>query len=114
MQHREQRGYVFRRGAWWYLRFRETINRGGELVVRQPAVKLVSYGPHYKTKASVKELAAEKLKEINEHNRAPETVVTLGDFAEQIYFPYVTQHKRPSTQKSYCDIWTVHCKARMA
>jgi len=52
--------------------FRQTINQGGELITKQPALKLVPVGPHYKTKASVRELAQEHLEAINRQNRSPD------------------------------------------
>jgi integrase len=110
--HREQQGYVYRRSGWWILRYRQTVNRGGKLETTQPAIKLVPYGPHYKTKRSVEDLAAEKLEEINQQNRQPQMVVTVADFVDNVYLPHVTAHKRPSTQKCYRDIWEDHCKVR--
>jgi hypothetical protein len=37
-------------------------------------------------------------------------IVTVGDFVERIYLPWIDQHKRPSTAKSYRDIWEDHLK----
>ena len=39
-----------------------------------------------------------------------ERIVTIGDFVEQVYLKSVEQHKRPSTSKSYRDIWKDHLK----
>jgi integrase len=37
-----------------------------------------------------------------------ERVLTIGEFAEKVYLPSVEKHKRPSTAKSYRDIWEDH------
>src|SRR5947207_2550495 len=111
---REQGGYVYRRHGWWILRYRQTVNQGGELITKQPAVRLVPVGPHYKTKASVEDLVNEKLREINRQNREPESVVSIADFVERFFLPYVAAQKRPSTAKGYRDVWEDHLRARMA
>jgi len=43
-----------------------------------------------------------------------ERIVTIGDFAERVYLPWIVQHKRPSTAKTYRDIWEDHLKPRCA
>jgi len=111
---REQGGYVYKRHGWWILRYRQTVNQGGELITKQPAVRLVPVGPHYKTKASVEDLVNEKLREINRQNREPESVVSIADFVERFFLPYVAAQKRPSTAKGYRDVWEDHLRARMA
>lgn len=35
-------------------------------------------------------------------------IVTIRDFVEQVYLPWIVQHKRPSTAKGYRDIWEDH------
>jgi integrase len=37
-------------------------------------------------------------------------IVTISDFVERIYLPWVGLHKRPSTVKGYRDIWEGHLK----
>ena len=39
-----------------------------------------------------------------------ERIVTVGDFVERVYLPWVEEHKRPSTAKGYRDIWEDHLK----
>jgi integrase len=39
-----------------------------------------------------------------------ERIVTVADFVERVYLPWVQQHKRPSTAKGYRDIWEDHLK----
>jgi integrase len=77
-------------------------------------VRLVPVGPHYKTKASVEELASEHLEEINHQKCTPETVVSIADFVERVYLPYAESHKRPSTAKGYHDVWEDHLRVRIA
>jgi integrase len=39
-----------------------------------------------------------------------ERIVTIGDFVERVYLPWIEQHKRPSTAKGYRDIWEDHLR----
>jgi integrase len=39
-----------------------------------------------------------------------ERIVTIGDFAEKVYLPWIDPHKRPSTARGYRDIWQEHLK----
>ena len=39
-----------------------------------------------------------------------ERIVTIGDFVERVYLPWIGEHKRPSTAKGYRDIWEDHLK----
>ena len=43
-------------------------------------------------------------------NIPPERTLVVPDFVERIYLPWVEEHKRPSTLKSYQDIWKAHLK----
>jgi integrase len=49
---------------------------------------------------------------VNNGNVAPERIVTVYDFVERVYLPWIEAHKRPSTLKGYTDIWQDHVKAR--
>jgi len=113
MQRKQKRGYVYRRGGWWILRFRQTYTQGGLLLTKHRAEKLVPVGEHYKTKRSVETLVEERLKGINHQNRNPETVVTITDFMERIYLPYVDTQKRPSTSGTYRYMWKDHLRNRI-
>jgi hypothetical protein len=47
---------------------------------------------------------------VNSGTLAADRIVTVGDFAERVYLPWVKQHKRPSTAKGYVDIFEDHLK----
>lgn len=40
-----------------------------------------------------------------------EQIVTVGDFVDQVYLPWIERHKRSSTAKGYRDIWEDHLQA---
>ncbi len=54
-------------------------------------------------------LAAERhMAKVNGSPIPAERIVTIGDFATNVYLPWVDQQKRPSTAKGYRDVWECH------
>lgn len=47
---------------------------------------------------------------VNSGTVPAERIVTIGDFVERVYLPWIAEHKRPSTAKGYRDIWEDHLK----
>jgi len=67
MSKRHQDGYIFRKGAAWYLRYYE-INASGERIQR--CRKLVDYKDRYRSKSDARPLAEEFLRPLNEGDSA--------------------------------------------
>jgi integrase len=109
---RKQNGYVYRRAGFWVLRYRVRVMEEGKLKTVQRAKQLAPIDAQHKTKASVRQLAEDVLKPMNERLYSPETVATIGQFVEGVYLPHIKQQKRLSTHKGYRDIWNNHLKAR--
>lgn len=111
---REQKGSLYRRGAFWILRYRETFNTGGQVETRQRAVRLCLVDQKHKTKRSVwqdENICAEIeriLAPQNDHRGQPETLITLAGFVNDTYLPFVEAYKRASTFKGYRDMWQDH------
>lgn len=116
MKQPQKAGYVYKRAGWWVLRYRQTSSQGGELKTVHRAERIIPVGPEHKTEASVRKLrqVEEKLREVNQSNQQPGMVITLVDFMEQIFLPHIAEQKRPSTAKSYRDIWKDHLATRAA
>ena len=49
---------------------------------------------------------------INQYRRKPETVMSLADFVEHVYMPFIEAEKRPSTVRGYRDMWDDHIATR--
>ncbi|HVW77974.1 MAG TPA: tyrosine-type recombinase/integrase [Alloacidobacterium sp.] len=47
---------------------------------------------------------------INYGSMKPERIVTIADFVEQVYLPWIEKHKRPATVHGYKHIWENHLK----
>jgi integrase len=109
---KKQGGSVYRRGGFWVLRFRETVNQQGTLRTVQRAEKLAPCRTH-KSKRSLEELINERMREINQRNQQPELVITMEDFYRQVFLPHVDDQLRPSMGKGVRDVWKNHLEARV-
>jgi len=113
---REQSGYIYKRGGWWVLRYRENVLEGGELKRRQLAKQIEQVSPaHMRLKRPPPEIenkAKAMLQPLNNHSYTPEATQTLGHFVERVYFPNLENQKRASTVKGYKARWASQLKAR--
>lgn len=109
---RKQTGCLVKRGGWWLLRYRMRVMEAGELRSVNRAHKLCRVDSEHKTKASVRDMARDFLKPINDGSDERQPASRLGELVETIYLPWVKDHKRPSTYKGYSDMWKSHLNAR--
>jgi integrase len=119
----KQRGYVFRAGGWWYIKYRDTIidtdpqsptcNR---TVRKQQVKKLVPVAPGdqrlKRPPESVEQEAERFLRPINDGTLTPESTQTLVQFVEEVYFPYAERQKRASTLNTDRNRWDTHLRPR--
>lgn len=108
---RQQSGYVFKKAGSWFVRFYDTVLVDGKPVRKQLARRLASTS-EYRTRRSVQPLAAELLLPINTGCQPIEAAMPLGRFVDTVYLPYVQAQLRPSTARSYSDLWRVHLVPR--
>jgi len=111
MGKRHQDGYIFRKGAGWYLRYYE-LDASGKRI--QCCRKLVDYSDRYRSKSDVRPLAEEFLRPLNEGRFSPQSTLTVAKFIDDCYFPAVKGRLRPSTLKSYKDLSNRYVRDRVA
>ncbi len=109
-----QTGHVYKKvnkqgKGSWYLRYWDTIIQPDGSAKRKLVTKLLAPYPAYRSKDSVKPLAVEFLAPLNSGKSRPESTMTLAQFVETCFLP---KFRRPSTQKSYRDIWKLHLAPR--
>jgi integrase len=109
---RKQTGCLVRRGGWWLLHYRMRVMEGGKLRSVNRAHKLCVVDTQHKTRASVRSLAEDFMRPLNEGSSEQQPTSRLGEFVEKVYLPYVRDHKRPSTHRGYKDMWEDHLKGR--
>jgi integrase len=110
---RHQQGYIFRKGDSWYLRYYEQVGiPGGQPIAKRKCKKLADYDRGHKSKQSVRRLADEFLKPFNDGTHTPTSSMTVRQFVEASYLPYVKEHKNPSTFDGYRKMWRRYLESR--
>jgi integrase len=108
---RKQEGQIIRIGDRWYVRYWERRNVGGA-VERKRVTH--SIGPvttrGKRPPADIVAEAQRHMATVNSGTIPAERIVTICDFVERVYLPWIEVHKRPSTVKGYRDIWEDHLK----
>jgi len=108
---RHQKGYVFRKGDNWYLRYYDfELLPDDKLQKVQKCKKLAEFGGDYRSKSAVKVLADEFLAPLNNGKVSPASTMTLNQFIEKRYLPFVEENKEPSTYAGYKNSFHLHIK----
>jgi integrase len=119
----KQRGYVFRAGGWWYIKYRDTIIDSNpqspthnQTIRKQQVKKLISVAPEdqrlKRPPESVMAEAEKFLRPLNEGTLTPESTQTLVQFVDDVYFPYAERQKRASTLNTDRNRWNTHLRPR--
>ncbi|MGP0018510.1 MAG: tyrosine-type recombinase/integrase [Candidatus Sulfotelmatobacter sp.] len=108
---RKQHGQIIRIGNRWYVRYWERRNIGGAVERKRVTHELGQVATRGKRPpADINTEAERHMATVSSGTVPADRIVTIGDFVEQVYLPWITQHKRPSTAKGYRDIWEDHLK----
>src|SRR5215472_5077612 len=116
---REQTGYVYKRGGWWVLRYRENVIENGQFVRKQLAKQIEPVRPeHMRLKRppqEVEEKAKALVQRVNSGAYTPESTQTLVDYVEKKFFPDHVHLIRQSTLAAYKHRWNfvkAYCEDR--
>lgn len=121
----KQRGYIFRAGDWWYIKYRDTIidtdpqSPTFNQTVRKQLVKklMLVAREDQRLRRPPESVVAEGerfLRPFNEGTVTPESTQTLDQFVESVYFPHAERQKRASTIATDKNRWKTHLKPRCA
>src|SRR6516225_5248728 len=106
------KGYVFKKGRSWHLRYWPNGNENGQIVRRQKCEWLAPYGDRYRTKPDLAELVAEKLSSVKEADKCPRSSDSFVDYVEEVYLPFVLRDKKASTYSGYKTYFERYIKPR--
>jgi integrase len=110
---RHQKGYLYRKGSLWLLRYYDSEFSAEGMVERvQKTKRLAKVGPECPNKTAARDLAREFLDSVNLARKTPEAAMTLACFVETRYLPFVEMHKRISTFHGYRNMWRRYLKPR--
>src|SRR6266852_4949310 len=110
MQTREQKGDVWKKGDWWWIRYADWIVEDGSMTRKQDlARKLAPVLPEHKRLTRPPEDVREEQKRfmarINGSRNAPERNLDVKSFAENVWIHQIEQQLTPSTVRSYRFYW---------
>src|SRR5215469_136782 len=110
-----QSGTIVRRSNRWYVRYWERRNISGIIEQKRVSHCLGDVTTRGKRPpADIENAAAEHMATVNRGTIPADRITTVGQFVEDIYLPWVEQQKRPSTGRSYSNIWKIQLKALCA
>ena len=116
MERPPQKGYVFRTGKFWFIRYYEDRVVEGQIQRRLVAKKLTEARPEdFRLKkrsqipAEVRRLQTEHMLKVNQPALSHVGGnMTLAEFAEQVWWPHLKTRLREGTVHDYWYYWTSH------
>lgn len=96
-----QKGFVFRKGASWFLKYRDNVDVGGVIVRKQKCVRLAEYCDRYRCESDLDDLVAEKMNGVRQAAKCPHSSDPFVTYVEETYLPFVLRAKKPSTYAGY-------------
>jgi integrase len=112
---RKQKGYIFKRGSTWFLRYYDNVVRENGAVERvQFCKRLAPVCDEYRQESDVKQLAQDILEPVNTVTLGPSSAMPVVQFVEQVFFPgYVEKELHASTARGYRDLWKRFLRSRV-
>jgi integrase len=108
-----QRGNILKKHGAWHLRYYTSEVVNGAPVRRQVMRRLAPVNDQYRSKGDVLNIAQDFLTPENRGLHQPEGGLTLTEFSDRYFFPYVASKRKPSTLKFYKDVFANHLKDRV-
>ena len=108
---RVQKGTIVQIASRWFVRFYECRNIGGTIVRKRVSHSLGAVTTRgTRPPAQVMDEAKKFMITVNNGQLPAERILTMEDFAESVYIPWVGRYQRPSTLKGYRQVWMQHLK----
>jgi integrase len=115
MSRTRQSGHLYRKGGNWCLRYYD-LTQEPDGTIRRPQRSriLVEAAGQYRSKKAAQVLADEFLAPFNNGTITTQSCMSVVQFWEKQYLPYVQAQKRPSTAAGYEQMWNRYLEARLA
>ncbi len=110
---RYQRGHLYEDHGAWFVRFRLGIRQADGSVKMQRTAERLGSVEDFATKADVEAVRMAFMQKVNWAQTNPNPSMTLSEFSEQFYLPWVEREPRASTYKGYRDIWNLYLSGRV-
>lgn len=108
-----QQGQLFKLHGSWHIRFyTDEIGPDGAPVRRRKSKRLAPVCDQYRSRGDLDSLVAAELAKVNQGSAA-EGSLTISEFSERYFLPWVKERKKPSTVKFYKEVIGNHITPRV-
>jgi integrase len=102
---RYQQGELYRDHGAWFVRYRERVRQADHSMKTERRAERLGSVEEFPTRAEIEPLRTAFMQGVNATAATPDASMTLTDFVERVYLPYVERELRPSTHKGYRGVW---------
>ena len=107
-------GNIRKRHGSWQLRYYTTVvGPDGQTQKKQVTKVLARVSDKYRNPSDCRALADEYLVPERKRTITPEGSLTVTEFAERYFLPYISRKREPSTHKFYRDLFNNHLRSRV-
>jgi len=108
---RKQEGQIIRIGDRWYVRYWERRSIGGTIERKRVTHFIGQVTTRSKRPpADIVDEATRHMAAVHSGQVPAERILTIVDFVESVYLPWIERYQRPSTLKGYRQVWQQHLK----
>ena len=105
--------YKSKNGERWLARWREKVTENGETKAKLRFRDLAPVNDAYRTPKDVQPLLDEILAPINAGKVKPESTLSVADYGENSWLPWIRENCKPSTIHGYEFVWASHLEPRL-
>lgn len=109
----QQRGQIFKSHGAWFVRYYNEEIVDGQRVRRRVTKRLAAVSSEFSRARDCWTLAAEHTDPVNRGRATPEGSLTLDDFVDRYFLPWVKDKRKPSTLKFYREAYDNHIRSRV-
>lgn len=103
---REQSGHIFKASGAWYLKYRTDVIEDGKVNRVLKTHRLADLDDRCRTISDAKKMAKEFLKPFNEGKISAQSSVSLTDFVENTWLPWIRSQVRAASEDSNRRTWS--------
>jgi integrase len=107
---RYQQGQLYQDHGAWFVRYRDRVRQKDGSGKLQRKAKRLANIEEFPTKSDIEPLRTMFMQKINAGQFDPHSSMTLSEFVENAYLPWVEAERRASTHKGYREIWENHIR----
>jgi integrase len=110
---RYQKGQLYREHGAWFVRYRERRRQEDSSIKLKRRSKRLGSVEKYPTKSDIEPVRMAFMQKMNSGQAIAEECMTLVEFVDTIYLPWVRTELRASTHKGYREVWKKHLVDRI-